>query len=400
MIFKNILSMSFVNFFSAIVNIVSMPIIIGGLGAKVYGVYALVFIQCQLLTLIVNFSFDLYAIKHIKYIKKADESKFLFEIILARGILFLLFGALFLTYLSLTNTTYPHINWILVLAVMPSCFSLVWYFQVKDKMSKLALCTFIGKTFYLSAIFLGENEPIEFFAIVFLLANIVTIILSWWFMHGEVVRFEVPSLKKAIWLIKDSKSIFMFQVTVGALPSINSNLAFYFGGPLLVTVFDLFNKVSSTLNLLFISITQAIYPKLVDKEIQYLKLVITIYTLGSLFFLVISLILIGVLDDYINSFVGSFLNAEFELVTYIISLASVFVFFCSLNTIFSRVLLIMNKVRIINYSTLLALLSSIIITPVIVFNFQYFGVFIGMVIAQLLMSICLFRYIYILGHRK
>lgn len=377
--------MAFVNFYSAFASIISVPVILGSLGANIYGQYAFVFIQCQLLILIINYSFDLYAVSKVNKNNENNPAQMLFEILVARLMLMMLFGSILYCYFSLRDDVDLNIVYILLLSVLPICFNLSWYFKIHEEMHKLGISIFFSKTVYILLVLFPYKLNIEFFCYAFLASNLLMIFVQWLYISICDYSFDKGIFSRAIYLIRDGWGIFFYQLTVGALPTIFTNFAMSFGGATLVTLLDLFNKLTSVMNMLFLSIIEGIYPRIAATGLAQQIRMFFIFCTLVLIYLLCGFLCIYLFNNELTSLLNTILKVNFKEFTNVLIISLLFVTTCSINAIVSRVLLVHNSLRVIQISTLCSLACSLILTPFVISNLGDIGLFIGMLISQVVL---------------
>lgn len=387
-LFKSVLSLGTVNVLGLLINIVCMPIILTSLGNSVYGIYVYLFIQCQLLSLVVTFGFDIFAVTEVKgNIKLAN--RLIFPITIIRITLYLI-SAIVVYFFVLYNMNDVDIKLLIlfIISMFPTCFNFSWYFQSIEKMEFIALSNLAGKLLYLIFVLLPIDKDITYFVIIFLASNYVTAIIYMYIVFIKMnvrVSFHAIGVKA---IFRKSFSLFSYQLLVGVIPSVNSSLANGFGGKGLITSFDIFNKVSSVVNVFTGVIVQALYPKIVKRNSLNDALGIAVGYISSMFIFISSLcFLFWSLSAHIDSLLYDFLGFHIDGGAKLIIISLIFSFFCSVNSMLSRVLIFSNNIKIVNFSTFLALISAITLTPLLL-NFEpFYGLFFGMMLSQIVMSV-------------
>ena len=387
-LFKSVLSLGTVNVLGLLINIVCMPIILTSLGNSVYGIYVYLFIQCQLLSLVVTFGFDIFAVTEVKgNIKSAN--KLIFPITIIRIILYLI-SAIVVYFFVLYNMNDVDIKLLVlfIISMFPMCFNFSWYFQSIEKMEFIAFSNLAGKLLYLMFVLLPIDKDITYFVIIFLASNYVTAILYIYIVFIKMnvrISFHAIGAKE---IFRKSFSLFSYQLLVGVIPSVNSSLANGFGGKGLITSFDIFNKVSSVVNVFTGVIVQALYPKIVKRNNLNDALGIVVGYISFMFIFISFLcFLFWSLNTHIDSLLYNFLGFHIDGGANLIIISLIFSFFCSVNSMLSRVLIFSNSIKIVNFSTFLALISAITLTPLLL-NFEpFYGLFFGMMLSQIVMSV-------------
>jgi PST family polysaccharide transporter len=384
---KNVFSLGSVNALAMLINIVSMPIIIRSLGIDGYGTYIYIFIQCQFLALIVNYSFDMFAITEARGIEKKANS-LVSKIIIIRLLLFANFSFIAYFFIVYNLDEVNHLSLLaLIISVFPLCFNLSWYFQSMEKMEYIAFSNLSGKLVYVCFLLMPIEKDVVYFATAYLISNVITAMIYVYFLYKKCnvnLYFCFDGIRD---VFLRSTSFFGYQLAVGALPTINSSLANKYGGGNLVTSFDLFNKFASSLNIMTGVVIQAIYPKIVaSKKVTEIKILLTTFVSFLCVFVLFFALLIYMLSDHIDGIMYYLFKGEVQGLFNIFMLGLIFVFFCSLNSMLSRVLIFYGRIKVVNYSTAVALLSAVAVTPLFLKYYQTMGLFFGMITSQLIIS--------------
>ncbi|EOG7649452.1 TPA: lipopolysaccharide biosynthesis protein [Vibrio parahaemolyticus] len=389
-LFKNTLAMSSANALATIINIICMPILIRKLGAEEYGVYIYLFIQSQLVLLVSNFSFDAYLIKECTK-QGAELREKIKETILARLFLYMVSSFLVFIYLDLIKQIDTKLIVVSLLSVLPLSFNLVWYYQLKEKMHIIAFSNIVGKFIFLLLAILPFNS-IEYVFLCWFFCNLVTVFFYFNNLSFNLGSFNV-SIKNTCKIISKASSIFSFQFFVGVIPSIASNSIVSLGETSYMIYYDIFNKITSAINLILSSFVQSIYPVIAKiKENNKVFLLVTKTTMILFLFFFASYLLVLSFYSNIDKVISYVLGVDMVNVGEVVIASLLFSLFVVLNSLYSRCLILKNGIVIINASTIASLLT-VCFYPMITDATSGKNIIDGLIVSQIIMwSIMAFKF--------
>ncbi|MBM5203258.1 oligosaccharide flippase family protein [Vibrio parahaemolyticus] len=389
-LFKNTLAMSSANALATIINIICMPILIRKLGAEEYGVYIYLFIQSQLVLLVSNFSFDAYLIKECTK-QGAELREKIKETILARLFLYMVSSFLVFIYLDLIKQIDTKLIVVSLLSVLPLSFNLVWYYQLKEKMHIIAFSNIVGKFIFLLLAILPFNS-IEYVFLCWFFCNLVTVFFYFNNLSFNLGSFNV-SINNTCKIISKASSIFSFQFFVGVIPSIASNSIVSLGETSYMIYYDIFNKITSAINLILSSFVQSIYPVIAKiKENNKVFLLVTKTTMILFLFFFASYLLVLSFYSNIDKVISYVLGVDMVNVGEVVIASLLFSLFVVLNSLYSRCLILKNGIVIINASTIASLLT-VCFYPMITDATSGKNIIDGLIVSQIIMwSIMAFKF--------
>ncbi|HCM0859448.1 TPA: oligosaccharide flippase family protein [Vibrio parahaemolyticus] len=382
--------MSSANALATIINIICMPILIRKLGAEEYGVYIYLFIQSQLVLLVSNFSFDAYLIKECTK-QGAELREKIKETILARLFLYIVSSFLVFIYLDLIKQIDTKLIVVSLLSVLPLSFNLVWYYQLKEKMHIIAFSNIVGKFIFLLLAILPFNS-IEYVFLCWFFCNLVTVFFYFNNLSFNLGSFNV-SIKNTCKIISKASSIFSFQFFVGVIPSIASNSIVSLGETSYMIYYDIFNKITSAINLILSSFVQSIYPVIAKiKENNKVFLLVTKTTMILFLFFFASYLLVLSFYSNIDKVISYVLGVDMVNVGEVVIASLLFSLFVVLNSLYSRCLILKNGIVIINASTIASLLT-VCFYPMITDATSGKNIIDGLIVSQIIMwSIMAFKF--------
>ncbi|HIF9463048.1 TPA: oligosaccharide flippase family protein [Photobacterium damselae] len=392
-IFKNTLSLSSASALTTILNIVCMPIIIRQVGVESYGVYIYAFIQSQLLLTIVNYSFDVYLVNKCANVKSEEINKYVLLVYISRLSIFIVFSTIMYVGLVFFSSVDKMFLLVIIISILPLCFNLAWYYQLKERMEIIAIANLVGKSVFLVFI-LFPFSSILYLAYALLVSNLIVVIVYninyKWSVNGWFyVKFK--DLNK---LIINAFPIFTYQFLTGLIPVIVSSFIFNISGGSGVVYLDVFNKITSVINLIYSAFVQSIYPHITKIKCKYTFYILVKRTLMLIFipqltFMIIVVALNVKLDVVFNYILKSDLKSIYVIIIY----SLFYSLFISFNSFLSRVLIFFDCVKVITMSTIVALIVISVFSYYVLMT-NGIDIFIGLILGQIIMSIIMIYTIY------
>lgn len=284
---QNFMFLAIIQSSNVLISIISMPLLIQGIGVDQFGLVNLALSVIILLNIIVGFGYNLSAPREVA-INQTDKTAlshlvsniFSAKILLASvAALLLLIGVFGLNLFK----EYPLILVYSVLLLFSEATLPLWFFQGMEKMKLISIANIFSKLLFLMGIVLFIHSPEQskwvnfmmgFFGLMinlFLLAYIHTFLQ---------IRFYRPQFS-AIWTSMKENILFFFSNLTGYI-SVNGGLIIFsfFAGAETLGMYSLAERVVMVLRLFPAMIVQAIFPnasKLYKKDeksfYRFLKLV-------------------------------------------------------------------------------------------------------------------------------
>ncbi|WP_318454029.1 oligosaccharide flippase family protein [Photobacterium leiognathi] len=398
-IFKNTLSLSSASALTTILNIVCMPIIIRQVGVDSYGVYIYAFIQSQLLLTIVNYSFDIYLVNKCANMEQEEINKYVLLVYISRFSIFIVFSTIMYVGLVYFGSLDKIFLLVIIISILPMCFNLTWYYQLKERMEIIAIANLVGKSVFLIFI-LFPFSSILYLAYALLVSNIIVVIvynINYKWSFDGIYHVKIIDLNK---LVINAFPIFTYQFLTGLIPVVVSSFIFNISGGGGVVYLDIFNKITSVINLIYSAFIQSIYPYITKIKSKYAFYILVKRTLLLIFIPQVSFLLIVVmLNIKLDTIFNYILKADLKSIYVIIIYSLFYSLFISFNSFLSRVLIFFDCVKIITISTIVALIV-ISVFSYYVFITNGVDIFIGLILGQIIMSIIMICTIYLNMEKK
>lgn len=253
-------------FFNTIVPLLTIPYITRILGATQYGVFSLALNYTSYLQVVVEYGFALSATRRVALLKSDDELSALFvSVISSRFILY--FISIFITgiYVLLTNRN-QEFYWcliILAVALVGYCFQENWLFQGKQEMRFISISGIIARTITTSCIFLfvRSRDDILLYCILYSLSpiviNLIGTIIA---VYRYKLKWKWISFKEIVFTLKDGMYVFFTNLSSKVFGAIGVTFLGVFESDYQVGVYSALYKIPYVIMILWLPISQVIYP--------------------------------------------------------------------------------------------------------------------------------------------
>ncbi|WP_267472721.1 MULTISPECIES: oligosaccharide flippase family protein [Proteus] len=269
---KNFLSMNAIYASSLIFSLITYPIVLAEIGFALWGKVALAIAITSVLTMFIEFGFNLTGIDKIANSKHIDTELYIFKSIflvkLTCYFIILISSLIIFIYSNI-------IDYIMLLSIillpLSEVFQSAWYLQAKKKVHKAIWFYIIPKLLFgiIIALFINKENYYNYI-VYFFLSNFISNILVFGINYSYLLKNSKNNIRIKIndilILIKISYPI-MFSKFIGMLKDRTSFFALgHYSSNYQVGVFDLANKI---LQLLITPIYMAIiliFPSLKEKN--------------------------------------------------------------------------------------------------------------------------------------
>lgn len=353
-IINNLSYLSVIQVVTLLAPFVYYPYLLRIIGAGNYGSIVIVQSVFIILSLFIEFGFN---INGTKLIIKAKDSKIELEKLVSNIIYIKIILFIFITSFSLFFTFFvldiDEEYKILVLCFIPTLlydvFFCQWYFQGLDKIKFCAINNGVVKLFTIVFvfIFIREDDDGYLFAIILSLTNIIVAILVTYHMYFiDKLRPQRFDLKYSCSIFKETFVFFYSKFFSSCIIRFNILLVGYALGPNMVAFYDICLKVTNLLLIPFYMLNQAIYPVVVEAR----KLDITKFVLSIS--LPLSLLLITSLYSYGYEIITFISGGEFNINYSLLFLFSLYVPFQVVSIFLGNTaLVVFGKNKEFGYST-------------------------------------------------
>ena len=309
LVIENYFFMTFLQFLNAFFYLAIYPYLILKLGVSQYGIYVFSLSIVTFFIYIVNFGFDIPALKSTSENPQDNRviSKVVSEVFFAK--FYLAIPSFFLFYLLVLIVpafrAHLEIMLIIYVQVLAAVFLPLWYFQALQKMKILTVIQILVKLLTLPFIFIFVKEKSDTW--VFSLITSLGVLLSSLFafiyiLKLDNIKVKYKKINEIIHVYKDSLPYFFSNITGIIKEQIIFILLGVFFGMREVALYDLAMKIISIPRTIFVSLNTAIFPKLINSlNKKIIKKIIFFEVLIGL----MVVLLVVVCGKYVVEFLGN-----------------------------------------------------------------------------------------------
>lgn len=270
-VIENYFFMTFLQFLNSFFYLAIYPYLILKMGASEYGVYIFSLSVVTFFIYIVNFGFDIPALKLVAENPHDEKvkSKIMSEIFFSKFYL-AIFSILFFVLLVLFIPVFMiHFNIMLItyIQVLGAVFLPLWYFQALQRMKILTIIQILVKIFTLPFIFtlIQEKSDLWIFALITSLGVLVSSIVSFIYaLKVDKVKLVFKKINQVTYMYREALPYFFSNITGVTKEQIIVILLGVFFGMKEVALYDLAMKIVSIPRTIFVSLNTAIFPKVIN----------------------------------------------------------------------------------------------------------------------------------------
>lgn len=270
-VIENYFFMTFLQFLNSFFYLAIYPYLILKMGASQYGVYIFSLSVVTFFIYIVNFGFDIPALKltsenpHDEKVK----SKIMSEIFFSKFYLaiFSIFIFVLLVFFIPTFKTHFGIMLITYAQVLGAVFLPLWYFQALQRMKILTIIQILVKILTLPFIFIfiQEKSDLWIFALITSFGVLISSIISFiYVLKVDKVKIVLKKINEVSYIYREALPYFFSNITGVTKEQIIVILLGVFFGMKEVALYDLAMKIISIPRTIFVSLNTAIFPKLIN----------------------------------------------------------------------------------------------------------------------------------------
>lgn len=270
-VIENYFFMTFLQFLNSFFYLAIYPYLILKLGISQYGIYVFSLSIVTFFIYIVNFGFDIPALKLTSEHPQDDKvkSKIISEVFFAKFYLAILSFFLFFLLIFIIPAFRVHLSIMLIIyiQVLGAVFLPLWYFQALQKMKILTIIQILVKILTLPFIFLfvQEKYDIWIFTLIASLGVLLSSFISFiYILKLDKIKIEYKNFNEVIHMYKESLPYFFSVITGVTKEQIIIILMGVFFGMREVALYDLAMKIISIPRTIFVSLNTAIFPKIIN----------------------------------------------------------------------------------------------------------------------------------------
>lgn len=307
-IVENYVFMTVIQVVNSFFYLLVYPFIIRTLGMESYGLYVLVFSIITYFSAVINYGFDMPAMKSIaeNQLNKSELEKTISEVISAKITLQVFITVLFIVMLF-TIPFFKENIWIFVLTFINTFAVMLlpqWFFQGVQKMKIVTYIQFGLKILSIPFILFLLNSPEDnwIFALIVSMTNLLASILSVLYIRiYEQLQLKIASHSEIMKWLKNSLPFFWTNsVNILKMQSATIVVGSLFGLKE-VALYDLAYKIFQIPVLFLTSVNTAIFPKIVQKfNFPRIKKIIK----NEFLFSILIVLMMVIFGKYAVSFLG------------------------------------------------------------------------------------------------
>lgn len=308
-VIKNGIWMYLLQFFNAVVPLITLPYITRILGASNYGTFSIALNIIIYLQVLVEYGFGMSATRKIaiKEDNPKDDNKLFTSVFVSRLSLLIVACLLSLIYMAVKETDKSLSLCVIVLDMMliGTAFQMNWYFQGKQSMMYISLINIVSRSISVVLIFLLVNDSSDLvlycalYSISSFLSGIISFVLAIVSFHLAFVRIHLFDVLNEL---KDGFYVFTTQLSAKVFGAIGITFLGVFAVESQVGIFSAIQKISAVLMLGWTPIAQVLYPisskKLSNGFLEGEKYILHIRNIVMPIFLLVSL-LVGLFSKQI-----------------------------------------------------------------------------------------------------
>lgn len=396
-VFKNFISLSFLQAADYIVPLIAIPYILRIIDAEKFGV--IMFAQAFVLyfDLLVDFGFDYISTKRIAIKKNSllEVKRIFYTTIFSKLFLLIISFILFNIIVPFVSgySEYKLVFYISFIAVFGKMLAPVWLFQGIENMKTIAIVNIISKGVSTLAIFYFLKNKEDYiivpllFSCGFLLNGIITFIMGIRYLPSKIYK---PNFNEIFELIKSSKDVFITNLSSSLYLQSNSFILGSVTGDLAsVGFYAIAEKSVRGIRYLITPITRAIYPYFSRRFNTISNSEAKSILFRFSYLLTPMLIVITICVIYFSDFISVVLyGVENENIIRGVIVLSVIIIIGTFNNVLGIVGMInMNMEKNVRNSIALTGIFSILLCTILSYGFNYLGACISAVTSEMLLLI-------------
>lgn len=371
--------------------IVTIPYISRVLGAELIGINAYTNTIVSYFVLLANMGIGLYGSRTISYYRdsKLMASKKFFEIFILKIITGLVSFSLFLLF-TMFYGRYKVYLMVQSIQIIATIVDISWFFIGLEDFKKTVLRNAVVKliSVFLIFSFVKTSDNLDLYIFILAFSNLLGQLTLWTHLKSLLVYVKISDLN----FIEHLRSIFLLfssQLTSILFVSLNKILLGNFSDMTQMGYFDQSDRIVRILLALITSISTVIFPKMANsyKKGKFYE-VEKLLEISFISVTIISFPIIGGIILVSNQFADLFFGKNFDGIDLTLSVLVIEILFMGWSSIFGgQFLIIIDKVRGINVSLLLAILLDIILAIFLIPKSGSIGAAFISVVCELLIAI-------------
>lgn len=357
----NCLYVGIVQIFGLIAPLITYPYLVERLGLNLYGIILTAQVLASYVTIIVDFGSNKVSAKNIS-IYRDDSNKLsevLSSILCIRFYLWILCFGLYFIIISLVPL-YREYRLLFILSYLLTLYDLLFpqfFFQGLEKMRLVSILNVIIKLIFIILVFIfvrGESDYL-LVPVLYAIGYIIVGAISLYIIFSKYsIKFNIPPIKIQYSYFKECLPVMATDLVCTIKDKLNYMFVGGFVGAADVVIYDLGLKFSSLITMPTNVITSVVLPKFA-KNRSVSKIRVVLY-----FVLLMTIILVSLLNIFMQPIVRFFIDASIDLVPLrIFSLAPIFL--CAGSVIANNFYIGFGYTKYCLYSIIITTIAYIVV---------------------------------------
>lgn len=262
---KNGIWMYFLQFFNAVLPLMTLPYITRILGAEQYGVFSIALNIVNYLQVLVEYGFGMSATRKIALAEKRDLNKLFSAVLYSRGFLLFISAIISLSYnfVHKTNTQLALSLAILLICLLGYCVQMDWVFQGKQEMKYISIVNIISRTVSVIGIFtlVTTADDLYLYCLLYAISPFLSGFIGLFIAKKKYsLKLRKLHIQEIYKELQDGWFVFTTQLSSKVFGAIGVTLLGIFALPTEVGIFSAIQKIPNIMILAWTPISQVIYP--------------------------------------------------------------------------------------------------------------------------------------------
>lgn len=262
---KNGIWMYLLQFFNAIVPLLTLPYITRVLGVSQYGVFSIAFNIVGYMQILVEYGFGMSATRKVVLIDDKNIDELFSAVVYARCLLMVIcciFATLFI-FFKKNNIELCSSLLVLLFCLFGYCMQMNWMFQGKQEMGYISIVNIVSRLISVFCIFAFVKQSSDlllyclFYSASPFLSGCIGLKVA---IRKYNLHFVKPSLKKIKEELKEGWYVFTTQLSSKIFGSIGITFLSIFASSSEVGIFSAIQKIPNILMLAWTPVAQVLYP--------------------------------------------------------------------------------------------------------------------------------------------
>lgn len=247
---SNFLYVTLLQVFLLIAPLITYPYLVKVLGMELYGLVITAQVLVSYASILINFGSNEVCAKHVSINRDNPNklSEIVSSVFFVRLFLWLLiFIVYFIVVISVPSYSKHVLMFILMYGVTTNDLLFPQYFfQGVEKMKYSTIVNLLIKTVFIVLVFFIVKKPVDYiyipilYSVGYFLGGIISL---WIIIYKEGVRLIIPTIKEAMFYVKDSSALFLTDLVCTIKDKFNYLILGAFNGMANVVVYDLGMKI-------------------------------------------------------------------------------------------------------------------------------------------------------------